>query len=189
MGDSLQPLVLLKGLEQVRDSVGPCTFVGPTTSKFSAALVTPDGKGTQLTRVDSSAKCLTQPSYYQIGDVIRLCPAACTARGTSSVVTDTCDLDGVGGSSGAGAGGYAAGGRGGAGGGGRGGTSGTGATLVKPVLEPRVRRCHRWARRTHCPSTTSKTAIAAFSSSGGAPAIGTRSSTPSGWAPASLPHP
>ena len=118
-GTNLQLNAVLTNLNTFRDAVAPCTFVAPDGADYSVQLVSADG--TQIRPVSpviTSAQCGAGLGFYKTGNTFRLCPSACTARGTSHVQADTCDTvgpSGTGGSAGtagasAGAGGSSAGG-------------------------------------------------------------------------------
>ncbi len=124
-GPSVQSAAVVTNLNTFRDAVAPCTFVAPDGADYSVQLVSADGSTiTPISKLASSAQCGQGKGFYKTGNTFRLCPAACTARGTSTLQADTCDTVGpsIGGTGGAGTGG-AGGAAAGASSGGSGGAS------------------------------------------------------------------
>jgi hypothetical protein len=103
IGANLQSTAVVTNLSAFRDAVAPCTFVAPDGADYSVQLVSADGGTiTPVSKLATSAQCGQGKGFYKTGNTFRLCPAACTTRGTSTVQADTCDTVGPSGAFGTG---------------------------------------------------------------------------------------
>ncbi|HYP88707.1 MAG TPA: hypothetical protein VEQ59_11150, partial [Polyangiaceae bacterium] len=134
-GSSLQAAAVVSYLEQFRDTLGPCTYLAPSASKYTVQLAPADGPAQTLSAVESSAQCSLQRStYYKQGQMLVLCPSTCASKGAAELQTDECSAVANGGtSSTAGAGGSNTAGSGASAGFGAGGAPFSRCPTTKPA--------------------------------------------------------